>query len=60
VRTAIAVMGAVRFLKLAKDIDSERLEPGTGSRLDIALAALLALPGFALFLDMGHALLTRL
>ncbi|HKO08676.1 MAG TPA: DUF202 domain-containing protein [Alphaproteobacteria bacterium] len=58
--TGMVVIAAVRFLKLAKDIDSERLEPGTGSRLDIALAALLALLGFALFLYMGHALLTRL
>ena len=32
--------------------------PGTGSRLDIALAALLALLGVALFFYLSHAFTT--
>ena len=58
--TGMVIISALRFLKLAKDIDRAELRLGTGSRLDIALAALLALLGLAVFLYMSHALLTQL
>jgi putative membrane protein len=72
VRTAIAVMAfgflgtamvgiaAARFVMTAKNIDREDLRPGTGSRIDIALAGLLVLLGCALFLYLSHALVTKL
>lgn len=52
---AMVVLAALRFLKTAKEIDSAKLVPGTGSRLDIALTALLALLGLALFFYLSHA-----
>ncbi|HUI17130.1 MAG TPA: DUF202 domain-containing protein [Alphaproteobacteria bacterium] len=58
--TGMVIIAAVRFLRLAKRIDRVELEPGMGARLDIALAALLALLGAALFLYMSHAILTQL
>jgi putative membrane protein len=48
------VLATVRFLKTAKEIDSATVVPGTGSRLDVALAALLALLGAALFFYLSH------
>ena len=52
----MVVLAAVRFVKLAKLIDDERVWPGTGSRVDIALAGLLALLGMALFFYLLHAI----
>ncbi|HWE44835.1 MAG TPA: DUF202 domain-containing protein [Caulobacteraceae bacterium] len=43
----VAVAG-LRFIQTARAIDSEALHPGLGSRVDIALAALLFLLGCAL------------
>jgi putative membrane protein len=45
---AIVVVATVRFLKTAREIDDELQHTGEGSRLDIALAALLFLLGCAL------------
>jgi len=56
--TAIVVIAAVRFLITAKNIDSEDLRLGPGSRIDVALAALLVLLGSALFIYLSHALVT--
>jgi putative membrane protein len=58
----IAMVGiaAARFVITAKDIDSEDLRPGTGSRIDIAFAGLLVLLGCALFLYLSHVLVTKL
>jgi putative membrane protein len=55
---AMVVLSAVRFARTAKQIDSSEIVPGTGSRLDIALAALLALLGVALFFYLSHAFTT--
>jgi putative membrane protein len=52
---AMVVLAAFRFARTAKEIDSGEIVPGTGSRLDIALAALLALLGVALFFYLSHA-----
>jgi len=52
---AMVVLAAVRFARTAKEIDKAEIVPGTGSRLDIALAALLALLGVALFFYLSHA-----
>ena len=52
---AIATLAALRFVRTAREIDDTKIVPGTGSRLDIALAALLALLGVALFFYLSHA-----
>ncbi|HUO93298.1 MAG TPA: DUF202 domain-containing protein [Rhizomicrobium sp.] len=52
---AMVVLAAVRFARTAKEIDKAEVVPGTGSRLDIALATLLALLGVALFFYLSHA-----
>jgi len=51
----MVVLAAWRFVSTARRIDDEAVWPGTGSRVDIALAALLALLGIALFLYLVHA-----
>jgi putative membrane protein len=58
VGTAMVAIAAVRFLITAKNIDSEEKHPGTGSRIDVALALLLVLLGAALFFYLSHALVT--
>jgi putative membrane protein len=58
--TAMVIVAAARFLMTARDIDSEDIRAGTGSRVDIALAALLVLLGIALFLYLSHALVAKL
>jgi putative membrane protein len=58
--TAMVAIAAVRFLITSKNIDSEETHPGSGSRIDVALAALLVLLGGALFLYLSHALVTSL
>ena len=58
--TAMVGIAAARFVITAKNIDREDLRPGTGSRLDIALAGLLVLLGCALFLYLSHAVITNL
>jgi putative membrane protein len=52
---AMVVLAAIRFARTAKEIDKSEIVPGTGSRLDIALASLLALLGIALFFYLSHA-----
>ena len=58
--TAMVGIAAARFVITAKNIDREDLRPGTGSRIDIALAGLLVLLGCALFLYLSHAFVTKL
>ena len=58
--TAMVGLAAVRFLITAKNIDSAEQHPGTGSRIDLTLAALLVLLGGALFLYLSHTLVARL
>jgi putative membrane protein len=52
---AMVVLAAFRFARTAKEIDDPEIVPGTGSRLDIALASLLALLCVALFFYLSHA-----
>ncbi len=56
--TAMVTIAAIRFLITAKNIDSEHMRRGPGSRIDVALAALLVLLGCALFVYLSHALVT--
>jgi putative membrane protein len=56
---AMVVLAALRFFKTAKEIDDPAIVPGTGSRLDIALTALLALLGVALFFYLSHAVTAK-
>lgn len=56
---AMVVLAGVRFVKTAKEIDDAAIVPGTGSRLDIALTALLALLGVALFFYLSHAMTAK-
>jgi putative membrane protein len=54
----IAMIGvaAWRFARTAREIDAEMLHPGTGSRVDLALAALLILLCAGLLFYLYHAL----
>ena len=54
---AMIVVAAVRFFRVAKDIESKMVVPSTGSRVDLALAVLLALLGISLFLYLLRAVL---
>jgi putative membrane protein len=61
---AFIVLGVVmialagfRFVKTAKDIESEEAVPSPGERFDLALALLVGLLGAALFLYMTRAVL---
>lgn len=54
---AMIAVAAIRFFRVAKDIESDELVPSTGSRIDLALAVLLALLGISLFLYMARAVL---
>jgi putative membrane protein len=56
--TAMGAIAAIRFLITAKNIDSEQMRSRSGSRVDVALAALLVLLGSALFIYLSHALVT--
>lgn len=55
----MVVLAAARFVKTAKEIDDAGIVPGTGSRLDIALTALLAILGLALFFYLSHAVTAK-
>lgn len=56
---AMVVLASLRFFKTAKEIDDPAIVPGTGSRLDIALTALLAVLGIALFYYLSHAVTAK-
>src|SRR5579863_7818413 len=53
---AMIFLSAVRFARNAREIDQEKVFPGTGSRFDLALAALLIILGGALLFYLGHTL----
>ena len=53
--TCMVAIAGVRFVQIARQIDAPGQLPGTGSRLDVALAALLVLLGCALFFYLSHA-----
>ena len=54
---AMIVLSGIRFIKTAKDIETEDDVPSPGERFDILLAVLLVLLGVALFLYMSRAVL---
>jgi putative membrane protein len=55
---ATIVLAIVRFRRIARQIDSAETLPGTGERLDVGLAALLALIGAALFVYLSYTVIT--
>jgi len=54
------VLAGWRFVRTAKDIESENEVPSTGERFDVGLAVLLGLLGVALFLYLSRAVLPAL
>lgn len=54
--TGMVALAGVRFVATARYIDSATAHPGTGSRIDLALAALLILLGCAVFFYLSHAI----
>jgi putative membrane protein len=52
----MVAIAAIRFLITTKNIDSEDLQHGAGSRIDVALATLLVLLGSALFIYLSDAI----
>jgi len=57
---AIIVIALLRFRKTAREIDNPEPQPGSGERLDVALAALLAILGTALFVYLTYTVISRL
>jgi putative membrane protein len=53
--TAMVAFAMIRFIRNARDIDSDEQKMGSGSRLDVALASLLILLGISMFLYLSHA-----
>jgi inner membrane protein YidH len=57
---AMIALAGVRFVRTAKDIESESDVPSPGERVDVALAVLIGLLGVALFLYLSRAVLPGL
>ena len=57
---ATIILAILRFRKTAIEIDSTEKLPGTGERLDVALAGLLALLGAALFVYLSYTVISSL
>lgn len=57
VGVAMIVIAGFRFMRTAKDIETEHDVASPGARFDLALAGLLGLLGAALFLYMSRAVL---
>ena len=53
------LVSAFRFGRTAREIDDEKLLPGTGSRVDFALAILLVLLAVALLFYLAHSLAAK-
>lgn len=58
--TAMVAVAGVRFLANARAIDRTEAQPGTGTRVDLALAVLMVLLGLSLFFYLSHALVAKL
>jgi putative membrane protein len=56
----VIAMAGIRYFKTAKDIETDDAVPGPGERFVLALAALIALLGVALFLYLSRAVLPAL
>jgi len=54
---AMTMVAAVRFFRIAKQIDTAETVPSSGSVFDLALAALLVLLGLSLFLYLSRSVL---
>jgi putative membrane protein len=55
VGTAMVALAMMRFIRNARDIDSNEEKLAAGSKLDLALASLLILLGVSMFLYLSHA-----
>jgi len=56
---AMILIAAMRFARNAREIDDEKTYPGTGSRVDFALAILLILMASGLLFYLGHTLTAK-
>lgn len=56
---AVLVLATVRFCTNARDIDSKDVRPGTGTKMDVLLAALLVLLGASLFVYLTYTVMSR-
>jgi putative membrane protein len=56
---ATMLLAAIRFRRTMRDIDAAERRPGPGTRLDIALVALLLLLGAILFVYLTYAVIGR-
>jgi inner membrane protein YidH len=56
---ATMVLAIVRFRRTSLAIDSDERRPGTGEQMDIALGALLAVLGAALFVYLCYTAFSR-
>jgi putative membrane protein len=54
------ILATLRFRRLAKQIDSTDQTPGSGERLDVVLAAMLAVLGVALFVYLSYTVISSL
>lgn len=57
---ATIILALVRFRRTAKEIDGAQTVPGSGERLDLALAGLLVLLGAALFVYLAYTVISSL
>jgi putative membrane protein len=55
--TAMTVIAAIRFFRIAKEIDKTEAVPSSSSLFDVALAALLVLLGLSLFVYLSRSVL---
>jgi putative membrane protein len=53
------IVALARFRKTAKEIDSAEVLPGSGERLDVALATLLVILGTALFVYLSYTVVSN-
>lgn len=53
------LVAAFRFARSAREIDDKKVFPGTGSRVDLALAALLIMLAAGLLFYLSHTLSAR-
>jgi putative membrane protein len=56
---ATIILALLRFRRTARQIDSPERLPGSGERLDLALAALLVILGTALFVYLSYTVIRR-
>ena len=54
------ILAILRFRRTAIEIDSAQTLPGSGERLDVALAGLLFMLGAALFVYLSYTVVSRL